>query len=256
MRSSVPTITPTDPPSRLISVRSLGDPGGVLLAIPYALVHLEVVPTTQDAARERIADEPVLVVADRQTSGRGRNARPWETADRAVAASLAVRPSWPAELWPRLALVAGLAAAESLHTRARLKWPNDVLLDGRKIAGVLLESAEGVVVAGFGANLHWRQPIEGAGALYAEDPGPAEATRVAEHWAAAMLARMERGPSHWGHEDYVARCDTIGKRVRWHPDGEGTAVDVDSEGALVVDTNGAVRHLRSGEVREVREHDT
>jgi BirA family biotin operon repressor/biotin-[acetyl-CoA-carboxylase] ligase len=227
----------------------------VLLAIPYALVHLEVVPTTQDAARERFVVDPVLVVADRQASGRGRNGRPWETADRAVAASLAVRPEWPEDTWPRLGLVAGLAAAESLHTRARLKWPNDVVLDGRKIAGVLLETSGPVVVAGFGANLYWSQPIEGAGALYAEDPGPTEATRVAEHWAVAMLARIERGPSDWGHDEYLARCGTVGRRVRWRPAGEGVAIGIDPDGALVVEEGGEVRHLRSGEVHEVREQD-
>ena len=114
----------------------------------------------------RYAGRPLLVVAARQTAGRGRRGRAWEEAARALAATLAFRPAWPEEAWPRLTLAAGLAACRALGEAVRLEWPNDLVAGGVKVGGLLTEAAEGVVAVGLGVNLYWPEPtVAGAGAL-------------------------------------------------------------------------------------------
>jgi BirA family biotin operon repressor/biotin-[acetyl-CoA-carboxylase] ligase len=119
------------------------------MATPYATVTLGTVDTTQDEARIRIATGagPVLVIAESQRAGRGRSGRPWEQAPRALCSSLAFRPSWPRETWPRLTLVAGLAVRRALarHTDVEpgLKWPNDLMTEQGKLGGILTETAPG-----------------------------------------------------------------------------------------------------------------
>ncbi|MDD3669384.1 MAG: biotin--[acetyl-CoA-carboxylase] ligase [Alphaproteobacteria bacterium] len=112
--------------------------------------HFDALDSTQDEAR---AYPPYsVVVAERQTRGRGRMGRTWES----PAGNLyltAVVPDF-GDRTPQLAFVAAVALAEALADfPVRLKWPNDVLLDGRKIAGILLERAEGKVLVGVGVNV-------------------------------------------------------------------------------------------------------
>ena len=102
--------------------------------------------STQDVLRGTDLPEGAVAVTEHQTSGRGREGRPWEdVAGKALLLSLLLRP--PADTpTQQLALVAGLAVAEAVEERrdaAGIKWPNDVLLDGRKVAGVLLEASDG-----------------------------------------------------------------------------------------------------------------
>lgn len=112
--------------------------------------------STQDVLRGSDLPEGAVAVTEHQTSGRGREGRPWEdVARKSLLLSLLLRP--PAGMpTHQLALVAGLAVAESVEQdrdAAGIKWPNDVLLDGRKVAGVLLEASEGAVVCGIGVNV-------------------------------------------------------------------------------------------------------
>ncbi|MDX1690818.1 MAG: biotin--[acetyl-CoA-carboxylase] ligase [Acidimicrobiia bacterium] len=218
----------------------------------YVLVPLGTVASTQNEARHRYSGSPVLVTAERQEAGRGRTGRSWVHADRAVAASLALRPSWPRSAWERIPLVSGLAAAAALGPEVRLKWPNDLLVGDDKVGGLLVESDGDVVVAGFGVNLYWEEPVEGATGLLPVDPGGAAADLVAEHWATELLRRLGGSPGAWGRDEYRDRCATIGRAIVWEPDGSGTAVDVAPDGALVVDTPRGRTELRSGEVRAVR----
>lgn len=112
--------------------------------------------STQDVLRGSALAEGAVAVTEHQTSGRGREGRPWEdAAGKSLLLSLLLRPP---EGTPthQLALVAGLAVAESVEERrdaAGIKWPNDVLLDGRKVAGVLLEASGEEVVCGIGVNV-------------------------------------------------------------------------------------------------------
>lgn len=109
------------------------------------------------------ADEGTVVIAEAQTRGRGRMGRGWSSpAHRNLYLSMVLRPTLAPEEAPKLALVAGLAATEAIGEwceRARVKWPNDVLIDGRKVAGILCEMGMdgerlGHVVLGIGVNLN------------------------------------------------------------------------------------------------------
>jgi BirA family biotin operon repressor/biotin-[acetyl-CoA-carboxylase] ligase len=220
------------------------------MATPYSLIVEDETASTQDDARAAYDGSPILVVAARQTRGRGRTGADWETAPRAMAASICFETAMPAEHRPVIALMAGLAAARVLG--ARLKWPNDVLVAGEKAGGLLVESTGDLVVVGFGLNLWWPDAPEGFGAVYAADPGPDEARDVGERWAAELLSIHDDGWDEWQLAEYRERCDTLGREVTWDPDGRGTAVDVDVDGSLVVESGGEVLRLRSGAVRHVR----
>ena len=126
------------------------------LGTPYR--YVESCPSTQRLLGE---DEPegATVVADVQTAGRGRLGRTWEApAGRAILCSVLLRPRAPMPLWPELSLVAGEAVAAALRAEtgvaASLRHPNDVVVAGRKVVGVLAEAASGRVVLGIGVNVN------------------------------------------------------------------------------------------------------
>ena len=107
--------------------------------------------------------EGAAVAADEQTEGRGRLGRRWEApAGRAILCSVLLRPELPMPLWPELSLVAGKAVADALRAEtgidASLRHPNDVVVAGRKLAGLLAEAQRGRVVLGIGVNVN--QPAE------------------------------------------------------------------------------------------------
>jgi BirA family biotin operon repressor/biotin-[acetyl-CoA-carboxylase] ligase len=223
---------------------------------PYEVVHLPIADSTQDEARARFDGRALLVLADAQTEGRGRSGARWEHADRALAASLAWVPAWPPAVWPRLTLIAGLAARDAIESRSggpavSLKWPNDLVLGDLKVGGVIAEAGAGAVVIGLGVNLWWRRPIDGAGALWPEDPGPGAALRVAEAWARSLLALASGDPASWPLGRYVEHCTTVGRSITWSG-GAGRAVGVAPDGGLRVDDGNGVVVLHAGAVREVR----
>ncbi|MBN8457092.1 MAG: biotin--[acetyl-CoA-carboxylase] ligase [Verrucomicrobia bacterium] len=128
---------------------------------PFALCIREEIPSTNDDARllaERGAAGGTVVIAKKQTAGRGRRGADWfADPEGALAFSVVIRPGEPKALWPRLALAAGLAVAEAVETRvplAGIKWPNDVWISGRKVAGILVEAGADFAVVGVGVNLN------------------------------------------------------------------------------------------------------
>jgi BirA family biotin operon repressor/biotin-[acetyl-CoA-carboxylase] ligase len=223
------------------------------LATRYAVVELESTESTQDEARERYKGrEPILVVADHQTAGRGRLGREWLEPDRALFASLAFEPAWPIEAWSLIPLVAGLAARSTIGAIAGvtvgLRWPNDLVIGDGKIGGLLAESGDGIVVVGCGINLLWEEPIVGGTALYEIDPGSEIVGHLGMGWADRLLGSMALQPDEWGIDDYRDACVTIGQPVSYDT-GSGTAVAVSDEGSLLVETVGGVVAVHSGEVR-------
>jgi BirA family biotin operon repressor/biotin-[acetyl-CoA-carboxylase] ligase len=223
------------------------------MATPYALIRLEDIPSTQDEAATRAEQAPVLVVSARQSAGRGRFGRPWVTAPRAIAASLAIQPSgWQAAQFGRLSLMAALAARIVLGENVTSKWPNDLTRRDVKVAGLLLEASGDLVVIGLGVNLWWPNPPTGVGGCFEMDPGSEVGVDLAARWCDDLMARIERGPERWGRDEYRPVCRTIGRSIRWHPDGRGVARDVDEVGRLVVETDVGRVRLSSGEVWEVR----
>jgi BirA family biotin operon repressor/biotin-[acetyl-CoA-carboxylase] ligase len=220
------------------------------MATPYSVVRLAVTGSTQDEARSRFTAEPLLVIADAQTAGRGRSGAHWETAPRALAVSLALDPRWPLANWPLLPLVAGVAAARVLD--CGLKWPNDLLAGSAKLGGILVEAGNGPLVVGMGVNLWWPRAPAGYGAVWGSVPSDDAGAVLALQWANQMMEMLAAGPGAWPRSEYVKRCRTLGLRIAWDPDGIGRAVDVAGDGALVVETAKGLTSLRSGEVRHVR----
>ena len=221
------------------------------MATPFTIVALKEAGSTQDEARQRFEGDPILVLADRQRAGRGRTGSAWEAAPRAVAASLAWEPGWPLPVVARLTLVAGLAALDVVG-RAGLKWPNDLVIEDRKVGGILTERSGDVVVTGLGLNLFWPDPPAGYGALEEFDPG-ADATReIGRQWAERLLGRSARGPEHWGWAEYAARCVTVGCDITWEPGDSGTATGIAVDGGLIVATAHGEIVLSSGAIRSVR----
>jgi BirA family biotin operon repressor/biotin-[acetyl-CoA-carboxylase] ligase len=223
--------------------RSLGSPR----------VHLRRTGSTNERARELAlggAPHGTLVTADEQTSGRGRQGRTWSAAPReALLMSLVLR-----ELDPMLSLSAAVAICDSMPVDCRIKWPNDVWVDGRKLAGILVEGRpqEGWAVLGIGLNVSTTEfPPELSGTatslrLAGVDSRPGavldDLLRALEEW---LPASSDAVLSAWRRRDAL-----LGERVRW-TGGEGTAAGVDASGALLVDTAGGRVELDAGEVHLV-----
>lgn len=236
-------------------------------------VVAEIGSTNDAAAAAGHAGEPegLAILADRQASGRGRLGRVWASLPGlGVYTSILLRPDVPARQTPLLTIAAGLATAEAIQGVAevtpRLKWPNDVLLDGRKVAGILAEMATvgervAQVVVGIGINVHHRS-----------EDFPAEVRTTATSIGLAAGGRVERGEiaaalyntfDKW-YEMFSAgdravilsaardRMATLGRAVtvisgpeRW----QATAVDLDEDGALLVrDERGAIQRVLAADV--------
>lgn len=217
------------------------------MATPYFQLRLERVPSTQDVARENLEDLPLLVLARAQTEGRGRSGADWLTADRAVAASLAFRHDVD-ENRP-LSLIAGLAAVRAA-SNVSLKWPNDVMLGELKVGGILVERSGDTAIIGLGLNLWWPDAPEGMGSLFSDDPGEEAHAEVGALWGAELMEML--GTRGWAIDDYRAACTTLGRDITWEPDGEGRAVDIAADGALVVETPSGRQSIYSGVVGHIR----
>ena len=188
--------------------------------------------------------EGAVVAAGLQTAGRGRLGRRWEApSETALTFSVLLRPPAGAPV-QQLSLVAGLAVAEivesALDVSTQIKWPNDVMIDRRKVAGILAEARDGVVVLGIGLNVNQTReqlPVETAASLRTVDGR--------EHDLAPLLAdlllRLEQHYDAWTTGGLDAVFDGIGSRDflrgrRIRVGGaEGVASGLDREGRLLVD---------------------
>ena len=188
------------------------------------------VKSTQDVARGMPVGS--IVVAEHQTAGRGRLERRWESPrGTALLVSFVLEPN------PLLSLAAGVAAAEACGPDVRLKWPNDLLLRGEKLGGILVEARPERAICGIGINLTWAP--DGAAKLeQARDPLLARLRTSIERWTAAppdaILGRWRELSA------------TLGRRIRIDST-EGLAEDIGANGELIVDGRsfvaGSVTHL-------------
>jgi BirA family biotin operon repressor/biotin-[acetyl-CoA-carboxylase] ligase len=217
-------------------------------------VHFRVTDSTNERARElaeRGAPHGTLVTAAEQSAGRGRQGRTWTAPrGRALLCSLVLHKV------PRLLpLAAGIAVAEVVAGEARIKWPNDVLVGGRKVAGILVEGRpqEGWAVLGIGINVAVRpeelppELRESAGTLGLE-------TEAIEPMLARLLERLE----FWIAADAAAVLEAVrvrdallGKELRW-TGGQGRGAGIDGDGRLIVVTDAGRVELDAGEVHLVR----
>jgi BirA family biotin operon repressor/biotin-[acetyl-CoA-carboxylase] ligase len=257
-------------------------------------VRAETESTNADVTEAARQGEPegLVIVAERQTAGRGRLGRSWQSPSRAgIAMSVLLRPGepdpdrgWPAVPASRygwLPLLAGVALASAVarltELSAVLKWPNDLLLDGAKCAGIL---AEGVpepvpgrppaIVLGIGLNVTLRAdelPVNPTGL-------PATSLRLAGATATdrdLLLRALLRAIASWYdrwraaggdaeacglREAYLHHCATVGRQVRvLLPAGDelvGTATMVDPEGRLMVTADGVRHRVAAGDVLHLR----
>ncbi len=230
-------------------------------------------PSTNDRARE-LADAGAghgeVVVAECQTAGRGRRGRSWASpAGRNLYLSVILRPALPPQRATELTLVASIAACDACRragVEAGIKWPNDVLVDGRKVAGILTElSAEPDVV-------HWVVVGIGVNLNAAASDFPEEVRAIATSlaiargqpvpralFAAALLADLEHWLDRHAAEGFAPireawreRSVTLGRRVTVEVEGAevtGVAEDIDGSGALLVRGPAGLLRVHSGDVR-------
>src|SRR4051812_44855426 len=241
------------------------------------ILRFDSLPSTNtEAARQAAlgAPEGLCVVAREQTAGRGRRERSWVSPkDAGLYLSVVLRPSLEARHWPLITLAAALAVrgalGEACGLEADIKWPNDLLAGGRKLCGILAETAEGArgraVVLGIGVNLR-------RGSFPAELSDTA--TSVEEQTGRApdaetLLAALTRGLARFyetlhepdGTNRILREWETHSsyareRRVRVALAGEsfeGITRGLDADGALLVETDeGITRTVRAGDVTAVR----
>lgn len=243
------------------------------------------------AARARDgAPEGVVLVTEMQTAGRGRLGRPWTAPPRSgLMFSMLLRPRVPVRLLGWASLLTGVAVATAVRrmtawsqqgegflgedadrgdvaVEARLKWPNDLLVGERKLAGILVEKVDDGLVAGVGLNVGLRAeelPVPTATSLAIEgaplsDRAPLlrAILREFETWYREWTA-LEGDPESSGlRTAYKDLCATLGRRVRVELPGDerltGTARDVDGAGRLVVAGTGGDSAVSAGDVVHVR----
>lgn len=230
-----------------------------------------------------------MAVAGYQSQGRGRLGRRWEAPPGAnLLASILLRQLLPSDELHLLTVVAALAAADACAEVAdvhpHLEWPNDLYVGGKKLAGILAESVSGdvrlasarAVVVGIGLNIKWPPPDTEGGqppvpdeiraigtSLWREIPQGVDTSRLDPHLVLeVLLGALEHRVEDLDHGDgrrrqaaeYRRRCSTVGKRVRvtlGESVLEGTAVDITSEGHLVLDHDGGFRTITAGDVVHV-----
>ncbi len=228
------------------------------------------------AGRARVGEaEGLVLVTEHQTAGRGRLDRVWVTPPQAALTfSFLLAPDRvPTERWPWLPLLVGIAVSEAVRAvtgvECELKWPNDVLVGEKKVAGILVERIErpagAAAVVGVGLNVTTARdelPVPNATSLLLEGAGTTDRSVILREVLRSFEALYgqwvaDEGDAKRGLLDsYVRRCATIGRQVSVDlPTGErvvGEASGVDADGRLAVTTAAGVRVLGAGDVVHVR----
>ncbi len=232
--------------------------------------------STMDAAEQRARDgapDGTVIVAGRQTRGRGRQGRDWFSPEGNMYASILLRPGLQPARLTELGFVVALAAADAVDAalpggcasgcstgraagRARLKWPNDVMIDGAKVAGILVEIIEdNAAIIGIGLNVAQAPQAVAYPVTCLSDAG---ATASAQEVLTHVLAALEQHVAQWTEQGFArsraawlvrgpAPGDAI--RVRVGPRIEtGRFAGLDPDGALLLDEAGALRRVIVGDV--------
>ncbi len=233
-------------------------------------------------------DEGALLATELQTSGRGRLGRTWTAPSRSgLAVSMLLRPKVPIERLGWAPLLTGVAVASAVRritgfgaagdrffpgadgdaeVEAVLKWPNDVLVGDRKLAGILVEKIDDAIVVGVGLNVSLHEdelPVPTATSLSLEGAPLTDRAPLLRAVAREFEGRYREWVAASGdpeicglRADYRALCTTLGREIRVElPGGEelrGKAKDIDLEGRLVVDAPEGERPVSAGDVVHVR----
>ncbi len=234
----------------------------------HPLYAFDRIGSTMDVAHELAAGgaaEGTLVWASRQDEGRGRLGRTWESPQGGIYFSLVLRPSRSLAEVPQLSLVAGLATVEAIHMLTLLfpsiRWPNDILIEGRKVAGILVEVKAGAVVLGIGINVTTSEGDlpEAATSLAIVGVKAPDVYRL----TGAVCRSMQTWYDTWTMQGFEpirealrAWMGLFGQPVHISAGSsqlEGTASDLDEAGRLVVRLDsGMLRAFDVGEVTLLR----
>jgi BirA family transcriptional regulator, biotin operon repressor / biotin---[acetyl-CoA-carboxylase] ligase len=229
----------------------------------------ERVDSTQDEAKRRLAmgtELPLAVLALQQSSGRGRHGRVWHSDPGNFYATFALQPPLPFDAWPQLSYVAALAVRQGLINlggdamRLRLKWPNDILADNQKIAGILLESTphpvsqEQVLLLGIGVNLLLTPPDTVFPATNFRDfSGQAQTPdallqEILSQWEWWLRTLQDFGFS-FVQKEWLCHVAFLGKNITIRPSGQaasqalsGVFAGLAPDGALLLQTTDGQTH--------------
>lgn len=235
------------------------------LSDDYDIVYREVVESTNDIARGHVSDteNPTIIAAHQQTSGRGRLNRDWMGPPGGIYCSLLSYPRLSPMDAPLVTMVAAVAVAralESQHMSPTIKWPNDVQVDGEKVAGILTEmqgEADRIswVIVGIGINANVEQDTLPSGAtsirsVLGHDCHRAEMIQS----IVASFEELIESPTA-ALDAWRVRTDTLGRRVRIETAAEtiiGEAIDIELPGSLIVETDTGRQRVLAGDCEHLR----
>jgi BirA family transcriptional regulator, biotin operon repressor / biotin---[acetyl-CoA-carboxylase] ligase len=217
--------------------------------------------TNEEARRLALAGEagPLWIMAQCQSAGRGRQGRPWQSDSGNLFATLLLTPSRVTADWSQLSFVAAIAVAEmaaGFTPSITVKWPNDVLAEGRKLSGILLETAGAGLAIGIGINLashptETEFPAISLGHLGAEPPTPAEALELLAASFAGWYDIWEKSGFAPIRAAWLALAAGLGGPIRARLPGReyaGLFEGIDEQGALLLREEDGLRVLAAGEV--------
>jgi len=259
------------PSTRLLRDYASRNPGTLLIG--KRVLYYEEVASTQDITRKLArqgAEEGTVVIAEKQTRGRGRRGRSWTSPDGGLYLSIILRPNLEPVRALQLPLVAGVAVARAIKKvtalQPRLKWPNDIIIAGKKVGGILTDTStkKGKIdhtVLGIGLNVNtprslFPQAIRETATSLAEEGGqnisPLELLQCLFSEFEALYVEFLACGFDRIREEWKAMSHTIGSRVKvasGEAEIEGEALDIDSEGFLLLRRgNGDVERVISGDV--------
>lgn len=212
----------------------------------------EIIPSTNSYLKENCLFHGSVVIAKRQTHGRGRRGNSWlSDVEGNIYMSVAYVPNLPCEKIPLLSLAVGLAVHSTLEgfgIECGLKWPNDVIANGKKICGIMSELVDGICVTGIGINL--KKLPENCGLSYATSAEELGFSLNKNDVIEKLLQNIEYEITHTDDiiERYSRHCLTLGKEVLINNTDKATALEISKNGSLVVDLNGERIAVNCGDV--------
>ncbi len=204
-------------------------------------------------------NERCAVFAERQTEGRGRVGRRWESEKGGIYFSVSLDLNIPVSDIPKITLTGGLAACKSLEKYdAKIKWPNDVLVDGKKVCGILSQFAgeelSSKIIMGLGINVRNRIPdyLRNRAISLVEIDPDVRITDIFSSLCKNLGTYLRMFPKRWDRilQEWKRLSDTIGRQVEvtvGNQRFEGVAADIDHDGGLVIERGGETVKVISGE---------
>lgn len=239
------------------------------------VLEFDTLPSTNEyllSLPDQQAVAGMTCIARNQSAGRGRGDRTWSSPPGGVYLSILMKPTLPFTKWHLLSLAMACAGAEAIATvhpdlSPSLKWPNDILISGRKVAGILAQSTSGAnprIVTGIGINVASRpellpvRPLYPATVINLESSYPCSE----KHLIQAVRSNFYRYFELWTTSTdallnkWTLLCDHLNKQVVLSIDGKevrGLFTGIDADGAMLLDSHGSIEKYLVGDLLEIRE---